>query len=137
MGWTAARNELSVEGWSLFAILAFWQLPHFLAIAWVYREEYAQAGFKMLPGVDPDGHRTAGQALSHTLGLLPVSLAPFLFKLAGPVYLAGAILLGCGFIWCAIQFSRQHTVARARQLFFASIIYLPLLLTVMVLDKIK
>src|SRR5437764_223669 len=72
-----------------------------------------------------------------TLGLLPVSLAPFLFKLAGPVYLAGAILLGCGFIWCAIQFSRQHTVGRARQLFFASIIYLPLLLTVMVLDKIK
>ncbi|HVU99866.1 MAG TPA: heme o synthase, partial [Verrucomicrobiae bacterium] len=78
MGWTAARGEITREGWSLFAILAFWQLPHFLAIAWIYREEYARAGYKMLPGIDPDGRRTGRQAICHTLGLLPVSLCPFI-----------------------------------------------------------
>lgn len=137
MGWTAARNELSIEGWTLFAILAFWQLPHFLAIAWIYREDYARAGFKMLPIVDPEGQRTGRQAVSHTLGLLPVSLCPFLLRLTGPVYLAGATLLGVIFIWFAIQFARQLSTSRARQLFFVSILYLPLLLAVMVLDKIK
>jgi len=137
MGWTAARGELSGEGWALFAILAFWQLPHFLAIAWMYRDEYAKAGFKMLPVIDPQGQRTGRQAVSHTLGLLPVSLCPFLFKLAGPIYLAGALILGLIFIWFAIQFSRQLTVQRARQLFYVSILYLPLLLAMMVLDKVK
>jgi len=137
MGWTAARGELTSEGWALFAILAFWQLPHFLAIAWIYRDEYARAGFQMLPVIDPDGHRTGRQAVSHTLGLLPVSLCPFLFKLTGPLYLAGALLLGLAFLWCAIQFSRQLTVKRARQLFYASILYLPALLAIMVLDKLK
>jgi len=137
MGWTAARGQLSGEGWALFAILAFWQLPHFLAIAWIYRDEYAKAGFKMLPVVDPLGRRTGRQAVSHTLGLLPVSLCPFLFKLTGPVYLIGALALGLAFLWFAIQFSRQLTVPRARQLFLVSILYLPLLLTVMVLDKIR
>jgi heme o synthase len=137
MGWTAARGQLSREGWGLFAILVFWQLPHFLAIAWIYRDEYAKAGFKMLPVIDPDGHRTARQAVSHTLGLLPISLCPFLFKLTGPVYLAGALVLGLTFLWFAIQFARRLTVSSARQLFYVSILYLPLLLTVMVLDKIK
>jgi protoheme IX farnesyltransferase len=137
MGWTAARGEMSIEGWALFAILAFWQLPHFLAIAWIYREEYARAGFKMLPVIDPQGHRTGRQAVSHTMGLLPVSLAPFLFHLTGPVYLVGALVLGSIFLWFAIQFSRHLTIQRARQLFYVSILYLPLLLVLMVLDKIK
>jgi protoheme IX farnesyltransferase len=137
MGWTAARNELSVEGWTLFAMLAFWQLPHFLAIAWIYREDYARAGFKMLPVIDPEGHRTGRQAVSHTLGLLPISLGPFVLGLTGPVYLAGATVLGLVFLWFAIQFARELSTARARQLFFVSILYLPLLLAVMVLDKIK
>jgi protoheme IX farnesyltransferase len=137
MGWTAARGELDTDGWVLFAILAFWQLPHFLAIAWMYRDEYARAGFKMLPVIDPDGQRTARQAVSHTLGLLPISLCPFLFRLTGPVYLAAAIVLGLAFLWFAIQFARHLTVLRARHLFFASILYLPLLLTAMVLDKMK
>ena len=135
MGWTAARGEISGEGWSLFAILCFWQLPHFLAIAWIYRDEYAKAGFVMLPVVDSTGERTGRQALCHTLGLLPVSLFPFLFKMAGPVYLAGAFVLGIGFLWCAFQFSRQLTLRRARLLFYASIIYLPSLLGLMVLNK--
>ena len=137
MGWTAARGELSGEGWALFAILFFWQLPHFFAIAWIYRDEYAKAGFKMLPGIDPEGRRTAQQAVSNTLALLAVSLFPFVFKMAGPAYLAGAIVLGAGFLWCAIQFSRHLTLTRARQLFFASIIYLPLLLALLVWDKVK
>jgi len=137
MGWTAARGELSGEGWALFAIMAFWQMPHFMAIAWVYREEYAKAGFKMLSVVDPDGLRTGQQAVSHTLALLIVSLCPVLFKMAGTFYLAGALVLGAGYLWCAIQFSRQLTLTRARQLFLASIIYLPLLLAVMAWDKVK
>jgi len=137
MGWVAARGEISLGGWSLFAILFFWQLPHFLAIAWIYRDQYARAGFVMLPVVDPAGARTGRQAVSHTLGLLPVSLGPFLFHLAGPVYLGGALILGMVFLWFAVQFSRHLTIPRARQLFFVSIIYLPLLLGLMVFDKVK
>lgn len=137
MGWTAARGQLSGEGWALFAIVAFWQIPHFMAIAWMYRDEYARAGFKMLPVVDPDGQRTGRQAVSHTLALLFVSLCPFAFEMSGAIYLAAALVLGAVFLWCAVQFSRQLTLLRARLLFLASILYLPLLLTVMVLDKVK
>jgi protoheme IX farnesyltransferase len=135
MGWTATRGELNTEGWVLFGILALWQVPHFMAIAWMYRDEYAKAGFKMLPTLDPQGHRTGRQAVLHAWGLLVVSLLPFLLKLAGPVYFGGALVLGVAFLFCAIQFSRQLTLSRARQLFFASILYLPLLLGLMVLDK--
>ncbi len=135
MGWTAARGSLSADGWVLFGILALWQVPHFMAIAWMYREEYAKAGFKMLPVLDPQGRRTGRQAVLHALALLAVSLLPFLSRLAGPVYLAGALLLGAAFLVCAVQFARQLTLSRARQLFFASILYLPLLLGLMVLDK--
>ena len=137
MGWTAARNELTGEGWALFAILFFWQIPHFLAIAWMYREEYARAGFVMLPSLDPDGSRTGRQAVSHTLGLLTVSLTPFLFRLAGTLYLFGALVFGTAFLVGAVMFSRQLTRPRARQLFFISILYLPLLLGLMVFDKLK
>jgi protoheme IX farnesyltransferase len=137
MGWTAARGDISVAGWSLFAIICFWQLPHFLAIAWMYRDEYAKAGFVMLPIVDATGERTGRQAFCHTLGLLPVSLAPFLFKIVGPVYLCGAFVLGAGFIFCAFQFARERTALRAKALFYASITYLPLLFGLMVFDKIK
>src|SRR5471032_374741 len=137
MGWTAARGELSGEGWALFAILAFWQLPHFFAIAWIYRDEYAKAGFVMLPNVDTDGRRTGQQTVSHTFALLIASLCPFVFKMSGMIYLTGAIILGAGFLFYAIQFSRQLTLLRAKQLFFASIIYLPLLLALMVWDKLK
>ena len=137
MGWTAARGEMSAEGWALFGILALWQIPHFFAIAWIYRDEYAKAGFVMLPSVDPEGSRTGTQAIGHTLLLLPVSLLPFVFQMAGPLYLCGAILLGVAYLWCAFNFSRQLTLRSAKHLFFSSIIYLPLLLTLLVLDKIK
>jgi protoheme IX farnesyltransferase len=137
MGWTAARGDISREGWALFAILFFWQLPHFYAIAWIYREQYERAGYVMLPVVDRTGERTGRSAVSNTLGLLPISLCPFVFHIAGPIYLAGALALGLAYLWFAIQFSRYLTVPRARQLFFASILYLPLLLGLMVLDKVK
>ena len=137
MGWTAARANLSSEGWALFAILFFWQIPHFLAIAWLYRDEYAKAGFVMLPGVDPGGGRTASQAISHTLALLITSLCPVVFHLAGVVYFAGAVLLGLAFFGFAVQFSRRLTLVQARQLFLMSIIYLPLLLGLMVFDKVR
>jgi heme o synthase len=136
MGWTAARGQVSLGGWALFAILALWQLPHFMAIAWMYRDEYARAGFKMLPVIDPGGQRTGRQAVLHTLGLLAVSLCPFLCKLSGPFYLAGALAAGLVFLWFAFQFSRHLTLSRARQLFFVSIVYLPLLLVLLVLDKV-
>lgn len=137
MGWAAARGELGGGGWALFAILAFWQMPHFFAIAWIYKDEYAKAGFQMLHAVDRDGRRTAQQSVSHTLGLLPISLTPFLFHLAGPVYLASALLLGGAYLGCAIQFARRLDLPSARRLFFASIIYLPLLLIALVADKVR
>ena len=137
MGWAAARGELSGGGWALFAILAFWQMPHFFAIAWIYKDEYAKAGFQMLPAVDPDGSRTAQQSVSHTLALLLVGLCPFLFHLAGPVYLAGSLLLGVGYLACAIRFARRLDLKSARLLFISSIIYLPLILICMVVDKLK
>ena len=135
MGWTAARGDLSIEGWALFAILFFWQLPHFLAIAWLYREDYARGGFVMLPLVDRDGARTGYSAVSHTLILLPVSFSPFVLHVAGAVYFFGALVLGLVFLWCAFRFARQLDRVGARRLFFASILYLPLLLGLLVLDK--
>jgi protoheme IX farnesyltransferase len=137
MGWTAARGDISWAGLSLFAVLAFWQIPHFLAIAWMYRGEYAKAGFKMLPAVDPDGRRTGRQAVGHSIALAAASICPFIFGLAGYWYFAGALVVSAGFLWCALQFARHLTMDRARQLFFASIVYLPLLLGALVIDKIK
>jgi protoheme IX farnesyltransferase len=137
MGWTAARNELSGEGWALFAILAFWQIPHFMAIAWLYRDEYAKAGFIMLPNIDATGSRTAQQSVSNTIALLLASLCPFAFGLDGEIYLVAALVLGVGYFWCAARFARHLTAQRAKQLFLASIIYLPLLIAALVGNKLK
>lgn len=137
MGWAAARDQVSKEGWALFAIIFFWQLPHFLAIAWLYRDEYSKAGFVMLPSRDPSGERTGRQAVSHTLGLIPVSICPAIFGVSGVVYFFGALVMGMLFLLCAIRFSRELTRVRARQLFFASILYLPLLFGLMALDKVR
>jgi len=136
MGWTAARGELSGGAWALFGIQALWQLPHFLAIAWIYRAEYGRAGFKMLPVLDEGGRRTSRQAVGFTLALFPLSLWPFFLGMTGYLYLGSALALGLVFIWFAVQFARQLTIARARQLFYLSILYLPLLLVAMVADKI-
>jgi protoheme IX farnesyltransferase len=137
MGWTAARNELSGEGWALFAILAFWQIPHFMAIAWLYREEYAKAGFVMLPNVDATGSRTAQHSVGNTIALLLASLCPFALGLNGKIYLVIALVLGAAYFWCAVRFAQELTARRARQLFLSSIIYLPLLIAALVGNKLK
>jgi protoheme IX farnesyltransferase len=137
MGWAAARGELGTGGWVLFGVQALWQLPHFMAIAWLYRDEYAKAGFKMLPVLDPEGQRTGWHAVAPAALLLPVSVAPFLLGLSGVAYLCAAILLGLSFLWLAVVFARRLTAASARHLFYLSLIYLPLLLTLLVADKIR
>ena len=130
-----ATDSLSAPGWTLFGVLFFWQLPYFMAIAWLYRDDYSGAGFKMLSGVDPDGRRTAASAVRNTLALLLVSLFPFVFGIAGRWYLAGAVLMGAGFLGMSVSFARNLSPAAARRLFFASILYLPLLLGLLVGDK--
>ena len=135
MGWSAATNGVSLGGWSLFLILFFWQLPHFLAISWMYKDEYKSAGFKMLSTNDEEGRRTANHAISHTMGLLPVSISPFVCGVTNVVYVIGALCLGLVFLWFAIRFSQVRSRERARALFFWSIVYLPILLMLMVLDK--
>lgn len=137
IGWTAARDQIDAAGVSLFLIQALWQVPHFMAIAWIYRDEYARAGFQMLPVLDPDGVRTSRQSLLFSIALLFSSLVPWFLGVAGPVYLAAAVLLGLAFVGSAIRFSLQLSIPFARQLFFASILYLPVLLAVLVLDKVK
>lgn len=135
IGWVAVRGSIGIEGWVLFAILFLWQIPHFLAIAWMYRKDYARAGFPMLTVVDPEGSRAAFQALSYALVLIPVSLLPTLLRMTGPVYFAGALLLGIGFAGAAIQTALKRSNTSAKTLLFASIIYLPVLLALMVFDK--
>ena len=137
MGWAAVRGEVDPMGWTLFAILFFWQVPHFMAIAWMYREDYEKAGFVMMPSVNGGGPRTGRQAISHTVLLVIASLMPFIMRLAGPAYMLGAVLLGLLFLVAAVRFSRDLSMVNARRLFFASIIYLPLLLGLMVVDKLK
>ncbi len=135
-GWTAATGSIGPGGVSLFALLFVWQLPHFLALAWVLRDDYARAGLRMLVVGDSEGWRTRQQAFLYTLVLLPVSLLPSLIGLAGIVYFVAAVLLGGGFLWMSIEFGRGATSVRARGLFRYSVAYLPLLLLVLTLDKL-
>ena len=128
LGWTAATDHMGLGGWILFLILWFWQMPHFLAIAWLYRDQYAAAGFKMLSTRDPEGWLTALQALVYSVALLAISLLPGLIGMASPYYFFAALALGAVMIYLSVIFLRNKTNASARHLFFASIIYLPLLL---------
>jgi protoheme IX farnesyltransferase len=134
IGWTAVRGSLDPEALVLFFIIFLWQVPHFLAIAWIYREDYARARLKMLPVLDPAGARTGRQMVTYCIALLPVSLAPVVFGGAGPFYLTGAALLGVFFLLRAIGFIRNHSVAQARRVLRASLVYLPVLFALLVLD---
>ncbi len=136
MGWTAARGNLDWEALTIFGILFFWQMPHFFAIAWMYREDYAKGGFRMLPLSDDSGKRTGRHMLLNAGALLFVSVLPYFIQQSGPVYLGSAILLGIGFMIPIVFFLKQCTQANARRVFFASIFYLPFLLTLLVIDKI-
>jgi protoheme IX farnesyltransferase len=134
MGWTASADEISLGAWALFALLFLWQFPHFLAIAWMYREQYAKAGILMLPVIEPEGKITARQIVVFTVILLPVSLAPFFLGFAGLIYLVGASLLGLWFLAASIKTARAKTVEQARKLLLVSVLYLPLIFALMVFN---
>ena len=135
MGWTAASNDITLGAWSLFVILFLWQFPHFLAIALMYRDEYAKAGIKMLPVLEADGQITARQIVSFTFMLLAASLAPFFLGMAGVVYLFGALVLGLWFLFESVRTARTRTKESARRLLMVSVIYLPLIFGLLVLTK--
>jgi protoheme IX farnesyltransferase len=134
IGWAASRGSLSAGGWALFAIVFLWQIPHFMAIAWLYRDDYGKAGFPMLPVIDPSGRSAGRQALLYAGALLPASLVPLLTGTTGFVYFWLALPLGIVMVSLAWRFSRRHTEATARALFIFSIVYLPLIWIVMIAD---
>lgn len=134
IGWAAATDTLSLGGWVLFGIVFLWQMPHFLAIAWMHRDDYAQAGMPLLPVLEPSGYSTGRQALLYAAATIPVSLLPTLIGLAGPRYLITAIVLGAVVLWLSLEFAATRTHVTARRLFFATIIYLPLLWGALVAD---
>jgi protoheme IX farnesyltransferase len=135
MGWAAVRGELDPGSWVLFGILFLWQLPHFLAIAWLCRDDYARAGLPMLTVFDRDGTRTARQAVLYCAALLPVSLLPSALGLAGAVYFLGTLILGLAFLGFCLAFARWLSAASARRLLVASVLYLPALLAIMMIDR--
>ena len=135
-GWTAAGGDLGPAVLALFWILFLWQLPHFLALAWIYRDDYRRAGLAMLSVADPDGHATARMTLAYAAALVPVSLVPTLLGITGPLYFFGALALGLAYAGVSARMSPSPTTARAWRLFLVSIVYLPALLTLMVLDKV-
>jgi protoheme IX farnesyltransferase len=135
IGWAAATGEITLGAWVLFGIVFFWQMPHFLAIAWLYRDDYARAGIPLLPVLEPDGRRTGQQALIYAAALWPVSLLPALAGLAGAPYSAVATVLGLVFIWLSGAFARERSTANARRLFLFSITYLPVLWGTLILDR--
>ena len=135
MGYAASFGALNTEAFTLFLILFVWQFPHFLAIAWMYREDYARAGIRMLPVVEPDGSSTARQIVLYASTLIPISLLPVLLRMSGKIYLAGALALGVWFLYTGIRVAFERTNARARSVLLASVIYLPLIYGLMVLDR--
>ena len=122
LGWVAANGSMTLEAWVLFGIVFLWQIPHFLAIAWIYREDFARAGFQVLPVVEPSGRRTARHVLLFLAGLLPVSLAPVCVGMAGTPYLLGAALLGFGFATLSVRFALHRSTQNARNLFAGSLV---------------
>lgn len=134
IGWAAATGNLDLGGWSLFLILFFWQFPHFLSIGWVYREDYARGGHRILAVVDPSGAVTARQSTLYALALLPAALLPSMLGLAGPLYFAGALGLSLYYLTASAKFWADVSDASARKLMRASFLYLPLLLLLLVLD---
>ncbi len=136
MGWCAVRGEVDLAAWALFGILFFWQMPHFLAIAWLCREDYARAGFPMLPVLDPGGAWTGRQSVLYGAALVPVSLLPSLLGLTGRIYFGGALALGVAYLGFCLAFAGRRSTGGARRLMFASLLYLPAVLIAMLLDRL-
>ena len=137
IGWAAVRNSLSLEAWVLYAILFLWQFPHLLDIAWMYREDYARANLLLLPRNDLEGRTTAWQILGYSLALIPASLMPVFLGQAGKVYLVGALVLGLGFFHFGMRLALQRSNSLARRLVLASIVYLPLVFALLMVDKTR
>ena len=137
IGFAAASGTLNWNAWILYAILFLWQFPHFYAIAWMYRADYARAGIKMLPVVEPSGESTSRRMLWFSLALLPISMLPKFFSMAGNFYLAGALVLGLIYAYASLRSVFDCTVVRARQVLLASVLYLPFLYGLLVLDRTR
>jgi protoheme IX farnesyltransferase len=137
IGWTAATNTLSIEGWVLFGIVFIWQMPHFLAIAWLFREDYTAAGIPLLPVVQPDGRTTGHQAVLYSAALIPVSFLPTAVGLASLYYMVGALVLGAVLLVLSLEFASTRDRSAAKRLFFATILYLPILWVVLLVDHYK
>ena len=144
LGWTAARGRLEWGALAMFAIVFVWQFPHFFSIAWLYREDYAAGGIRMLPVVEPDGRSTARRILLYSVALIPVSLMPAWLGMAGRIYLGGALMLGIAMLYAGVRLatldaalSTSHSKMRARQLLQASVLYLPLLFALMMLNPVS
>ena len=135
IGFAAASGTLTWDAWVLFAILFLWQFPHFYAIAWMYKEDYARAGILMLPVVEPDGKSTARRILLYSIALIPISLMPKFFAMAGNVYLYGALALGLAFVYYGLRIRWDRTRQQARQVLLASVVYLPVLFSLMLFDR--
>jgi protoheme IX farnesyltransferase len=136
IGWTAATGSLSVEAAILFAIVFLWQMPHVLAVSFLYRDDYARGGIRVLPVLEPDGASTARQSLAYSAALIPISLLPGLLGFAGPLYVAGALIAGLAMAACSAEFARSRTITAARRLFLVSLVYLPLLWVLLLADSI-
>ena len=135
-GWTAAQGELGFGAVVLFAILFLWQFPHFYSIAWMYREDYARGGYRMLSVEDPEGGRTAHQIVFYSLALLPCSLMPALMGLSGMIYFSVALLLSGFLVWSSLAFARERTTHRARHLLRSTLVYLPVLWLMLIADRL-
>jgi protoheme IX farnesyltransferase len=135
-GWAAATGHLNFDAGILFLIMFIWQHPHFYAIAWMFKEDYKRGGFKMLPVVEPDGNRMFRHVLFYSFILIPVSLCPVLTGLSGSIYFVGAFVAGCMLLYVSRQFVLSHSIRDARQLLRATVIYLPVLLALIVIDTI-
>jgi len=135
-GWAAARGDVGIEAAVLFGILFLWQLPHSLAIAWLYRSDYARAGMQLLPVIEPDGYSTGRQIAANCLALLAVGMLPTLLGFAGAIYFGVAVVLGVGLLGFGVSLARTRTPRAARHLLFATLAYLPILLVVMALDRV-
>jgi protoheme IX farnesyltransferase len=136
IGWAAATGTITLPAMVLFGIVFFWQMPHFLAIAWMHRDDYARAGIPLLPVLEPDGRRTGQQALQYALALGPVSLMPVLVGLTGAPYAIAAVTLGVAMVLVTASFARDRSATNARRLFLFSILYLALLWSCLVVDRV-
>lgn len=136
IGWVAARGALTAEAWALFAIVFVWQIPHFMAIAWLYRADFGRAGFPLLPVVEPTGKTAARHAVLFSLMLVPLSLVPYFLGMSGPAYAVGAAAGSLGLLWLALSFGMKRTDERARLLFLGSITYLPVLWGMLIVDRL-